>query len=233
MARRKGSIGEPDKIQRVFEPPVAEAIFRHMLAEAGPYVQGLLWFLGNDPRLPADLRVDVGKWGLSKDEFTDTGGWPFQLNVREARRMVGEYVVTENDAMGNRTVEDPVTYASYLLDCHWIARFDAGDKIGVEGVYYSKMPGPMAISYRAIVPRRTECTNVLVPVCLSASHVAYGTIRMEPVYMILAQASALAAGVAIDGELDVQDVPYERLRSLMTQSRLLATPPVSTQQSGR
>lgn len=176
------------------------------------YLQGFLWFLANDLRLPAELRTEISAWGLPKDEFTDTGGWPFQLYVREARRMVGEYVVTEYDAMGRQIPPDPVAFASYILDSHWVARYvDDQGQLRADGVYYTKMPAPMPISYRALVPRREECTNLLVPVCLSASHVAYGTIRMEPVYMMLAQAAGLSASLAIDSDKPVQDVSYDVL----------------------
>jgi hypothetical protein len=190
-----------------------ERIFRDHVA----YVQGLWYFLQNDERLPAAVREKAGRWGLCRDEFEDTGHWPHQLYVREARRMVGEVVMTEHHCRGEERVEDSVGLAAYGMDSHNVQRYVEGGAARNEGDVQVGVPGPYPVSYRAIVPRRAEATNLLVPVALSASHIAYGSIRMEPVFMILGQSAATAASLALDGGGAVQDVPYPRLRE-----RLLA-----------
>lgn len=177
------------------------------------YAMGLLWFLGNDPRLPEHIRTDMSKWGLAKDEFVDNGNFPHHIYLREGRRMIGEYVMTENNLKReNRIVaENAVAFGSYSFDCHEVARVAFNGKIKTDGdTYISTSAYP--ISYHSIVPKKNECTNLLVPVCLSSSHVAYGSIRMEPVYMVLGQAAGIAATLAIDGNSTVQDVDYSRLR---------------------
>jgi hypothetical protein len=183
------------------------------------YTQGLLWFLGHDPRVPREVRDEMLRWGLARDEFTDTGHWTPQLYVREARRMVSDYVVTDRDARHLRKAEDPVALATYAMDSHYVSRFvDARGRLWLEGGYgMSLNKRPMAVSYRSIVPRRGEASNLVVPVCLSASHAAYGSIRMEPVFMMLGQSAATAACLAIDRGVAVQDLPYPALRD-----RLLA-----------
>jgi hypothetical protein len=158
------------------------------------------------------VRAEAASWGLARDEFLQTGGWPHELYVREARRLVGEYVVTEHDCRGERTAEDPVALASYGMDSHNCRRIAAESVARNEGNVEVATPAPYPVPYRAIVPRAGECGNLLVPVCLSASHIAYGSIRMEPVFMALAQAAATAASLAIDGGVAVQDVDYAALR---------------------
>jgi hypothetical protein len=181
------------------------------------YTLGLLWFLASDPRLPEEVRNEMQRWGLPKDEFIDNDHFPFQLYVREARRMISDYVVTEHDAKAARTAEDGVAIGSYPLDSHGVTLYI--DEKGVlhreRGFFVGSKSFP--ISYRAIRPRAAECTNLLVPGCLSSSHAAYGSIRMEPVFMMLGQAAATAACLAIEHQVSVQDVPYPKLRE-----RLLA-----------
>lgn len=180
------------------------------------YALGLLWFLGNDPRLPGHIRTDMKKWGLAKDEFVDNGNFPHQIYLREGRRMVGEYVMTENNLKRNDRIvaENPVAFGSYSFDCHEVARVVFNGKIKTDGdTYISTSAYP--ISYYSLVPKKNECANLLVPVCLSASHVAYGSIRMEPVYMVLGQAAALAATIAIDRNTAVQDIDYNQLKDLL------------------
>lgn len=182
------------------------------------YQQGLLWFLGHDPRVPQSVRDEMLRWGLAKDEFTRSDHWPPQLYVREARRMVSDYVMTDRDARRLRRADDPVALATYPIDSHQVSRFvDSEGRLCLEGGAYMALKGPMPISYRAIVPKRGEVANLLVPVCLSASHSAYGSIRMEPVYMMLGQSAATAACLAVDSGVAVQDVEYPMLRK-----RLLA-----------
>jgi hypothetical protein len=180
-----------------------EAIFREHVT----YQQGLMWFLANDPRVPEKIRRDVGRWGLCKDEFTETGGWPHQLYIREARRMISDYVMTQHNCQRRAVADDPVGLAAYTMDSHNCRRFvdDQGHARNEGDVQVGGFP-PYPIAYRSIVPKEAECTNLLVPVCLSASHIAYGSIRMEPVFMVLGQSAATAAARAIDGGLAVQRI---------------------------
>lgn len=190
-----------------------------ILAEHTLYQQGLLYFMVNDPSVPEDVREVMGQWGLAKDEFTDNGNWPHQIYVREARRMVGEYVMIEQNTMGTRETPNPVGMGSYSLDSHNVQRYitpeghvqNEGD-IGVR-----PKNGPYRIAYGSLTPKREECGNLLVPVCLSSSHIAFGSIRMEPVFMLLGQSAGTAAVHAIDAGVDVQQVDYDTLRE-----RLLA-----------
>jgi hypothetical protein len=183
------------------------------------YVQGLLWFLAHDERSPAPVRAEMRNWGLAKDEFTDSDHWPFQLYVREARRMVSDYVVTEHDARGVKSAEDPVALGSYHSDSHGVCLYvdEAGQLCREKGFYVRT--GIFGISYRSIRPKATECTNLLVPMCLSASHAAYGPTRMEPVFMMLGQAAGAAAALAIEGGTTVQTLPYPRLRDRLRADR--------------
>ncbi|MFN8094661.1 MAG: FAD-dependent oxidoreductase [Vicinamibacteria bacterium] len=185
-----------------------DRIFRDHVA----YVQGLWYFLQNDPRLPAAVREEAGKWGLCRDEFAGSDHWPPQLYVREARRMVGEAVMTEAHCTGRLRAEDSIGLAAYGMDSHNVQRYVADGAARNEGDVQVPVRGPYPVSYRAITPRRAEVTNLLVPVALSASHIAYGSIRMEPVFMVLGQSAATAASLAIDGNGVVQDVAYEKLR---------------------
>jgi hypothetical protein len=184
------------------------------------YNQGLLWTLANHPRIPEKVRAAVGKWGLAKDEFTDNGNWPYQLYVREARRMIGPYVVTERDTMWQRKCDDPIGLGSYNMDSHHCQRYvDPSGHARNEGDVQVAPAGPYGISYRSLIPKPEQCTNLLVPVCMSASHVGYGSVRMEPVFMILGQASGTAAAMAVDENLDVQKVPYSELRERLSADR--------------
>ncbi len=178
------------------------------------YQQGLMWTLSHHPRVPQQIRQTMATWGLAKDEFIDNDHWPHAIYVREARRMVSDYVVTELDCRRQRVADDPVGMGSYNMDSHNVQRYVTRDgTVQNEGDVQASPGGPYLISYRSIVPRRGECENLLVPVCLSASHIAYGSIRMEPVFMILGQSAATAAVQALDaGGVAVQDVPYEGLR---------------------
>lgn len=182
------------------------------------YQQGLMWTLANHPRVPEQVRAHFQTWGLARDEFVDNDNWPHQLYVREARRMVSDYVMIEQNCRGQRKADDAVGLAAYTMDSHNIQRYvTAEGTVRNEGdVQVGGFP-PYPISYRSIVPRAAECTNLLVPVCLAASHIAYGSIRMEPVFMVLGQSAATSAALAIDQKQPVQMVDYPRLRT-----RLLA-----------
>ncbi|HRJ73568.1 MAG TPA: FAD-dependent oxidoreductase, partial [Terrimicrobiaceae bacterium] len=189
------------------------------------YQQGLLWFLANDPRVPETLRAEVAEWGLARDEFADNGNWPYQLYVREARRMVADYVVTEHDTVGRHRAPDPVALASYGMDSHLVSLFvDDQHRLRLEGAFFKSVK-PYPVSYRAVVPKKSECTNLLVPVCVSASHAAYGSMRMEPVFMMLGQAAATAAALAVQSPSAVQDVPYESLRDHLRRDGMVLDAP--------
>jgi len=180
------------------------------------YQKGLYYFMITDPRMPADLQNRLKTWGLSKDEFKDNGNWPHQLYIREARRMVSDYVMTEKEVLGKREVPMPIGMGSYALDSHNTQRYvTERGFVQNEGDIGVKAPKPYSIGYGAIVPKANECTNLLVPVCLSSSHIAYGSARMEPVFMILGESAATAASLAIEGKTSVQDVSYERLEALL------------------
>jgi hypothetical protein len=191
---------------------------REIIAEHATYQQGLLWFVANDPRVPKPVQEKLQLWGLPKDEFTDNGHWSHQLYIREARRMVGASVMTENELRKKKPTPDSVGMGSYTIDSHNVQRYVTPEgTVQNEGDIGVSTGGPYEIAYGALVPKRGQCENLLVPVAVSASHIAYGSIRMEPVFMILGQSAATAAALAIDGGTSVQAVPYERLRE-----RLLA-----------
>lgn len=201
---------------------------KEILAEHRTYQQGLLWFLANDPRVPADVRTEANRWGLPKDEFKDNGHWPHQIYVREARRMVGAFVMTENELTKKQPTPDSVGMGSYTIDSHNVRRYVTPEgnvqNEGDIGVPIS----PYSIAYGSLVPKRGEIANLFAPVACSASHIAYGSIRMEPVFMILGQSAATAAALAIEGNLAVQDVPYAALRA-----RLLADGQVLEHESSK
>ena len=180
------------------------------------YQQGLVYFLAHDPRVPQALRDRVNKFGLDPLEFQDSNHWPHELYVREGRRMVSAYVMTEANCRSKTTVNDSVGLASYRMDSHFCQRVvveeNGNTTVRNEGGLSYGGRGPYPVSYRSIVPKKEECTNLLVPVCLSASHVAYGSIRMEPVFMILGQSAGTAAALAIDNKVAVQEVSYDKLR---------------------
>ena len=201
---------------------------KEILAEHRTYQQGLLWFLANDPRVPADVREEANRWGLPKDEFKDNGHWPHQIYVREARRMVGAFVMTENELTKKKPTPDSVGMGSYTIDSHNVRRYVTPEghvqNEGDIGVPIS----PYSIAYGSLVPKRGQVANLFAPVACSATHIAYGSIRMEPVFMILGQSAATAAVLAIDGNLAVQDVPYAALRA-----RLLADGQVLEHESSK
>ena len=176
------------------------------------YIQGLLYFLATSDRVPQHIRREMGSWGLCRDEFADTGHWPHQMYVREARRMVGPYVITQADCEHGKVAEDPVGMGAYNMDSHNCQRIVQNGVVRNEGDVQVSPSGPYPVSYRALTPKREECENLLVPVCFSSSHIAYGSARMEPVFMVLGHSAALAACQAIDKGAAVQDVDYAALR---------------------
>ena len=188
------------------------------------YQQGLMWTLANHPRVPEQVRSDVGRWGMSKDEFVEGAGWQEQLYIRESRRMTGAYVMTQHNCQGREKVADVISLAAYTMDSHNTQRYvtSEGFALNEGNVEVGGFP-PYPISYRSITPKQTECENLLVPVCLSASHIAFGSIRMEPVFMVLGQSAATAAALAIDAGQAVQKVAYDKLRArLLADKQVLA-----------
>lgn len=181
------------------------------------YQKGLMWFRGNDPRVPQEVRKKILTWGLAGDEFEETGGWPPQLYVRESRRMIADVVMTEQHCFGESVVSDPVGMATYPLDSHNCRRFVRDGRVLNEGNVEVAVK-PFSISWRSIIPAQGQVENLLVPTCLSASHTAYGSIRMEPVFMILGEAAATGAALALDSSCAIQDVAYEALRKHLEQN---------------
>ncbi|SHN15837.1 FAD dependent oxidoreductase [Cyclobacterium lianum] len=178
------------------------------------YQKGLMWTLAYHPRIPKLVRDEVSRWGTCKDEYGREDGWPEQLYIREARRMVSDYVMTQHHCEGLEVAEDPIALGAYGMDSHHVQRYvDANGFVKNEGNVEGRVPGPYPISYRSIVPKKTEAGNLLVPVCLSATHIGFGSIRMEPVFMVLGQSAGIAASLAIDAKSSVQAVPYQLLRN--------------------
>ena len=182
------------------------------------WILGLLWFWREDPAVPEEFQTRFREWGWCRDEFTDTAGFSRMLYVREARRLIGDVVMTEHYCRGKAIAEDSVGLAAYTMDSHNCRRIVVDGMVKNEGNVEVYSGPPYPVSYRSIIPKREECRNLFVPFCLSASHIAFGSIRMEPVFMILSESAALAAGLAIECGCDVQNVPYERLRERLVQA---------------
>ncbi len=184
------------------------------------YQKGWLWFLATDPRVPDEIQTEINKWGFSKDEFIDNSYWPHQIYVREARRMVSDFVMTELHLRGIKSTPMSVGMGSYNMDSHNVQRYvDEDGNVRNEGDIEINPGGPYQISYKCIVPKVKEVTNLLVPVCVSSSHIAYGSIRMEPVFMVLGQSAATAASLSIDEDIQVQEVDYGKLRGLLLRDK--------------
>lgn len=189
------------------------------------YVQGFFWFLANEPRVPEDLRKQASQWGLAKDEFTDNDHWPYALYVREARRMIGEYVMRQDDCTQHITKPDSIGMGSFIMDSHAVQRLVNHDGSVIDEGNFDMPVRPYQIPYRSLVPQKSQCENLLVPVCMSASHVAYGSIRMEPQYMIMGQACGLAAVQALRTQKAVQDIDVAALQAkLREQKQVLELP---------
>jgi len=188
------------------------------------YQAGLLWFVANDPRVPDAIRTKMASYGLAKDEFKDNNHWPHQIYVRESRRMIGDYITTEHDVMQRIETPESIGMGSYHIDSHNTQRYVTSEGyVQNEGDIGVKPPGPYRISYGSIIPKKEECTNLFVPVCVSSSHIAYGSIRMEPVFMILGQSAAVAACLAIDEKCAIQDVSYNQLKKLLENKNQILT----------
>jgi hypothetical protein len=198
---------------------------REIEKEHETYIRGFLWTMANNPRVPEAIRKRTAAYGLPKDEFTDNAGWPWMIYIREARRMVGDYVMTQLDCEGKRKAPDPVALGSFGMDSHVVQHFvTENGKAQSDGVIWRVPPRPYGVSYRSIVPKRGECENLFSPICLSASHVAHGSIRMEPVFMALSQSAAIAAGLAIDSRVSVQEVPYPALLEKLEAAKQIVRP---------
>ena len=201
-------------------PEASDDRRREIIADHERYQKGLLYFMANDPGVPEDVREAMSQWGLANDEFQDNGGWPHQIYVREARRMVGHYVMTEHDCLDLKETPESVGMGSYTLDSHNVQRYIKPDGfVQNEGDIGVRTPRPYKISYGSLTPKKDQCQNLLVPVCVSSSHIAFGSIRMEPVFMILGQSAATAACLSINDSIAVQDLPYETLRARLIADR--------------
>jgi len=214
-----------DFIGQNFDYPEAGYEEREKIIEQHrSYQQGLMWTLAYHSRIPEKVRDVVSKWGTPKDEYEREDGWPDQLYIREARRMISGYVLTQKHCEGIEVAEDPVGLGAYGMDSHHVQRYvDANGFVQNEGNVEASVPGPYPISYRSIVPKIDECNNLVVPVCVSATHIAFGSIRMEPVFMVLGQSAAIASCLAIDEGIAVQDINYEKLKSELLKNEQILT----------
>lgn len=223
LPNRKYDLNHMDLINGAWNYPDGSYELRDALDQYHrSYQEGMLWFLSHDPRVPEDLRADVARYGLAKDEFTDNDNWPYQLYIREGRRMKGEYVMVQQDAWDNPTKPDAVAIGSYFLDCHLVSSILTAKGVLVEEGNFPYTPyRPYEIPYRSLLPRKAQCQNLLVPTCMSASHVIMASLRMEPVYMMLGQAAADAAAMAIENSCAVQDIDVDALQKLLRQQKQL------------
>lgn len=185
------------------------------------YTKGLLYFYGHDARVPSALREEMLQWGYPKDEYTDNNNWSHQPYIRESRRMIGAYAMTQHNCEGREVVKDTIGLAAYTMDSHNCQRLVVDGMVKNEGNVEIAGFGPYPVAYRSITPKPQQCTNLLVPVCLSASHIAYGSIRMEPVFMVLAQSAAVAASMAIDNNQKIQDVDIRNVQALLKKDPLM------------
>jgi hypothetical protein len=187
-----------------------------IIKEHEDYQKGLMYFLAHDEKVPIEVREEMAQWGLAADEFTDNGNWPHQIYVREARRMVGETVMTELEIQGIKPVENPIGMGSYTMDSHNIQRYIKPDGfVQNEGDIGVHPQEPYQIDLGSILPKKSECTNLIVPVCVSSTHIAFGSIRMEPVFMILGQSAGTLAAAALDEGAGVHEVPYSSLKDIL------------------
>jgi hypothetical protein len=219
-------VGGTDFVGANWDYPEASYEERRRIEQAHEtYIRGFFWTMANNPRVPEKIRRQMAAYGLAKDEFTDKGGWPWMIYIREARRMVTDYVMTQHDCEGKRSAPDPVGLGSFGMDSHAVQHYVTEQgHAQTDGVIWRVPPKPYGISYRSIIPRRGECENLLSPICLSASHVAHGSIRMEPVFMTLAQSAAIAAGAALDANVSVQALPYATLRERLLAAKQILAP---------
>jgi hypothetical protein len=204
-----------DNIGMNYEYPEATYERRQeIITEHETYQKGLLYFIATDPRIPGKTQKEMNKWGLSKDEFLDNGYWPHQIYVREARRMIGAFVMTENEILGNKEIKQPIGMGSYTMDSHNVQRYITQEGfVQNEGDIGVHPKDPYKIALGAILPKKEECTNLLVPVAVSSSHIAFGSIRMEPVFMILGQSAGVIAVLAIENNKSIHDLSYKIIKA--------------------
>jgi len=192
---------------------------REIILQHENYQKGLLFFIATDPRIPVEVQKEMQQWGLAKDEFTDNGNWPYQIYIREARRMVGTFVMTENEIMGKNPVKQSIGMGSYTMDSHNIQRYITADGyVQNEGDIGVQPEKPYQIALGCILPKRDECSNLLVPVAVSSSHIAFGSIRMEPVFMILGQSAGVLAALALEKGKSVYDISYPEIEAKLVES---------------
>jgi hypothetical protein len=192
---------------------------KEIIREHETYQKGLLYFVQTDPRVPAEIQDEMKQWGYSRDEFQDNGHWPHQIYVREARRMIGDFVMTENEVLDKAPVNRSIGMGSYTMDSHNVQRYIKPDGfVQNEGDIGVHPPKPYRIDLGSILPAEEECHNLLVPVCVSSSHIAFGSIRMEPVFMILGQSAAMLAGMAVESGRGVHEIPYGDLRTRLLEA---------------
>jgi hypothetical protein len=206
-----------DFIGQNYDYPEASYEERERIREAHRnYQKGLMWSLAYHPRMPEHIRSEVSRWGTCRDEFEREDGWQQQLYVRESRRMIGELVMTQHHCEGLQVVDDAIGLAAYGMDSHNVRRYiNENGHVKNEGNVEAHVAGPYPVSYRSILPKEEECANLFVPVCLSASHIAFGSIRMEPVFMVLGQSAAIAAALSIDRQIAIQDLDYAELKDVL------------------
>lgn len=222
-SNNKGLIST-DYVGMSWDYPEADYVTREQIErEHERWQRGLVWTLQHHDRVPPEIEAYYTPWGLPKDEFAENKHWPYELYVREARRMTSAVVIDEQAVLGNVPVADSIGLASYNMDSHYVKYIvDATGFLSADGGTFEKVLDPYPISYQAIIPLKSECENILIPVCLSASHAAYGAIRMEPTFMILGQSAGTAASLAIDFGVGVQDLPYAALQQkLMADGQVL------------
>ena len=187
---------------------------KEIIDEHITYQKGLLYFIANDPGVPEEVRNEMSRWGYAKDEFPDNGYWPYNIYVREARRMVGEYVMTENDVLCKRPVPRSIGMGSYTMDSHNVQRYVTSEGyVQNEGDIGVRAPKPYQIDLGSIMPKKDECSNLLIPVCVSCSHIAFGSIRMEPVFMILGQSAGTVASLALKSKNNIHDLTYDEIKA--------------------
>jgi hypothetical protein len=198
---------------------------KEIIREHEDYQKGLMYFLANDEKVPDEIRERMSQWGLAADEFVDNGNWPHQIYVREARRMIGEFVMTENEILGKAPVHRSIGMGSYTMDSHNVQRYIKSDGyVQNEGDIGVHPKEPYKIDLGSLLPKQEQCNNLVVPVCVSSSHIAFGSIRMEPVFMILGQSAGTVAGMALEKGIKVHELKYEDLRDVLLKDGQVLSP---------
>jgi len=201
-------------------PDASYARRKEIIMEHETYEKGLLYFTATDPRVPDSIRTAMRKWGYARDEFADNGNWPYQIYIREARRMLGSFVMTENEILGKKPVSQSIGMGSYTMDSHNVQRYITPEGyVQNEGDIGVPTDKPYQIAMGAIMPKKEDCANLLVPVAVSSSHIAFGSIRMEPVFMILGQSAGTIAGLALEKKMSIYDLSYQEIKARLLKDR--------------